>query len=48
MEQPQSITAADAFNFKTLRDTVNTNLALANRLNQMLYQRFSIKPHDDI
>ena len=48
MEQPQSITAADAFNFKTLRDIVNTNLALANRLNQMLYQRFRIKPHDDI
>ena len=39
---------AYAFNFKTMRETVNSNLALANRLNQTLYQRFSIKPRDDI
>ncbi len=39
---------AYAFNFKTMRESVNSNLALANRLNQTLYQRFSIKPHDDI
>jgi hypothetical protein len=37
-----------AFNFKTPDGQINTDLDLANRLNQAIYDRLSINPNEDI
>ena len=45
---PDENILAYAFNFKTPSGTVNTDLALTNRLNKAIYDRLSINPGEDI
>ncbi|BAZ22773.1 group II decarboxylase family protein [Kalymmatonema gypsitolerans NIES-4073] len=45
---PDQNILAYAFNFKTPSGTVNTDLALTNRLNKAIYDRLSINPGEDI
>jgi hypothetical protein len=45
---PDENILAYAFNFRTPSGSINTDLALANRLNKALYDRLSINPGEDI